>query len=65
MPYSEFTFAKDGSPYAIGPLSVLPCPVLSCPILSVYAVSVLWRNGWMDQDETWHGDSLVPGHYVR
>jgi len=28
--------------------------VLSC--LPVCNVGVLWPNGWMDQDETWHGD---------
>jgi len=35
---------QNGSPYAIRPLSVL----------SVCYVGVLWPNGWMDQDETWH-----------
>ena len=25
---------------------------LSCPVCDV---DVLWPNGWMDQDETWHG----------
>jgi len=29
------------------------CPVLPC--LSVCNVGVLWRNGWMDHDDTWHG----------
>jgi len=29
--------------------------VVSLSILSVCNVGVLWRNGWMDQDETWHG----------
>jgi len=24
-------------------------------VLSVYEVGVLWPNGWMDQNETWHG----------
>ena len=32
---------------------------LSC--LSVCNVGVLWPNGWMDQDETWH---LGHGHIV-
>jgi len=32
------------------------CPV--CPVLSVCDVGVLWPNGWMDQDETWHGGRL-------
>ena len=36
--------------YAIGPLSCL-----SCPLLPVCDVGVLWPNGWMDQNETWHG----------
>jgi len=40
---------QNGSPYAIRSLS---CPV--CPVLSVCDVGVLWPNGWMDQDETWH-----------
>jgi len=36
-----------------------------CPVLSVYNVGVLWPNGWMDQDETWHeGIGLGPGHIV-
>ena len=36
---------------------------LSC--LSVTLVYVLlWPNGWMDQNETWHGGGLVPGHIV-
>jgi len=36
-------------PYAIGPLFCLCW-------LSVCNVSVLWPNGWMDEeDETWHG----------
>jgi len=31
-------------------------PMLSdhCPVLSVCNVGVLWPNGWMDQNETWH-----------
>jgi len=35
-------------------------PILSdsclsvCPVCSVCDVGVLWPNGWMDQDETWH-----------
>jgi len=32
----------------------LVCPVMSV-CLSVCDVGVLWPNGWMDQDETWHG----------
>jgi len=46
----EFTFAKNGSPYAIRPLSVL----------SVCDVGVLWPNGWTGQDETWHAGRLWP-----
>jgi len=34
-----------------------------CPVLSVCRVGVLWPNGWMDQDETWHGDSPRPQPY--
>jgi len=32
--------------------------------LSVCDVDVLWLNTWMNQDETWHGGSLGPGHIV-
>jgi len=32
-----------------------------CPICNV---SVLWPNGWMDQDETWHAGRPRP-HCVR
>jgi len=35
---------------------------LSC--LSVCNVGVLWPNGLMDQDETWHGARHGPGHIV-
>jgi len=28
--------------------------------LSVCDVGVLWPNGWMDQDETWHGGRSRP-----
>ena len=31
------------------------CPVLSC--LSVCDDGVLWPNGWIDQDETWHSSA--------
>jgi len=34
---------------------------LSCPVCDV---SVLCPNGWMDQNETWHGGGLGPGHIV-
>ena len=55
------TVRKNGSPYAIGPLSCLSCP--QCPVCDV---GVLWPNGWSDQDETWHAGSLGlgPGHIV-
>jgi len=37
------------------------CPVcLSCPVSNV---GVLWPNGWMNQDETWH-TGLGLGHIV-
>ena len=35
---------------------------LSCPVCNV---GVLWPNGWIDQDETWHGGIDVSlGHIV-
>jgi len=46
-------------------LCLSACPV--CPVWSVCDVDVLWPNGWMDQDETWHGGRprrLGPGHIV-
>jgi len=51
----EIKLLKNGSPYAIGPLSVLSCNVC-----------VLWPNGWMDQDETWQGRRPRPRpHCIR
>ena len=38
-----------------------PCATDRC--LSVCDVGVLWPNGWMDEDETWHGGRLRPGHH--
>jgi len=43
------------------------CVVLSGPVLSVCPVCdicVLWPNGRMDQDETWHAGRPWPGHIV-
>jgi len=31
---------------------------------TVCNVDVLWPNGWMDQDETWHAGRPRPGHIV-
>jgi len=44
------------------------CPVLSdrLSVLSVCNVGVLWPNGFMHQDETWHAGRLQPWpHCVR
>jgi len=40
------------------------CPVMSvCPVCDV---GVLWPNGWMDQDETWHSGKPRPWpHCIR
>jgi len=36
----------------VRPMLWVRCPVcLSCPVCDV---GVLWPNGWVDQDETWH-----------
>jgi len=40
---------------------VLSDRCLSCPVCDVGA---LWPNGWMDQDETWHGGRHRPGDIV-
>jgi len=58
--YWLFVFGRlfvVGSHYAIGLFSCLS-------VLSACNIGVLWPNGQMDQDETWHGDSLSPGHIV-
>jgi len=34
--------------------------VLSCPVCDV---GILWPNGWMDQDETWHARGPRPRPY--
>jgi len=55
---------QNASTYAVGPLSLL---FLLSVCLCVWDVGVLWwPNGWMDQDETWHGvgRGLGPGHIV-
>jgi len=42
------------------------CPVLSCPVCLVCDVGVLWPDGGMDQDETWHAGRPRPWpHCVR
>ena len=48
-------------------LSVLSCLSVCLSVLSVCDVGVLWPNGWMDQDKTWHAcrsASSGPGHIV-
>jgi len=40
--------------------------VVRLSVLSVCNVGVLWPNGWMDQDETWHAGRPRPRpHCVR
>ena len=40
--------------------------IVCLSVLSVCDVGVLWPNGWMDQDETWHGGRPRPRrHCVR
>ena len=36
-------------------------PLSVCPVCNA---GVLWPNGWMDQDATWHGDRPRPSHIV-
>jgi len=41
---------------------MLTAACLSCPVSDV---GVLWPNGWMDQDETWHAGRPQPWpHYA-
>jgi len=30
----------------------------------IFGLCLLWPNGWMDQDATWYGGSLVPSDIV-
>jgi len=30
----------------------------------IFGPFLLWPNGWMDQDGTWHGDRPLPAHVV-
>jgi len=34
------------------------------PPSPIFGSCLLWRNGWMDQDGTWHEVGLGPGHIV-
>ena len=57
---------RNGSPYAVGPLSVCLYVCLSCLSCPVFNVGVLWPNGWIDQGETWHvGRPRPRRHCVR
>jgi len=57
------TVCKTVRPYAIGPLYV---PSVLSVCLSVCDIGVLWSNGWMGQDETWHAGRPRPRpHCVR
>ena len=65
--YSRYVFGrpfvKRFALYAIRPLSVLSVCLSVCPVCDV---GVLWQNGWMDQDETWHAGRPRPWpHCVR
>ena len=66
MSFSVFVFGqpfmKRFTPALCYQTVVLFCSVLSC--LSVCNVRVLWTNGWMDQNETWHGGRPPPGNIV-
>ena len=54
--------------WAIVCKTVRPMPSDRClsGCLPVCNICVLWPNGWMDQDETWHAGylGLGPGHTV-
>jgi len=39
------------------------CCLSVLAVLSVCNVGVLWPNGWMDQDETWHAGRPRPWPY--
>ena len=48
------------------PFACLSVCLSVCPVYSVCNLGVLWPNGWMDQDETWHAGSPRPWpHCVR
>jgi len=33
------------------------------PLPPIFGPSLLWSNGWMDQDGTWHGVCLSQGDF--
>jgi len=58
----RFTFFNDF--WATVCITVRPMLSDRCPVfpvcLSVCDVGVLWPNGWMDRDETWHAGRPRP-----
>jgi len=57
--------ASYNNAYRSQPLTLCYRTVV-CPVLCVCNVGVLWPNGWMDQDETWHAGKPQPWpHCVR
>jgi len=56
------TNSRFGRPFVI--LFALSYWTIVCPpVLSVCDVGVMWRKGWMDQDEVWHAGASS-GHTV-
>jgi len=54
---------SNGSPYAIGPLSVQSCPICLC--LWRWCIVAKRLDGSIKiQDETWHEVGLASGHTV-
>ena len=57
-----------GRPFVKRFVHMLPdrCLSVCLSVLSVTLVYILWPNGWMDQDETWHAGRPWPWpHCVR
>jgi len=56
----QLSSCTNGRPKTVRPILSDRYPV--CPVVTSLDVGVLWPNGWMDQDETWHGGRPRPRH---
>jgi len=63
LPVCQIPFLSDRVKRFVLSYRTVVCPVSVCP---VSGVGVLWQNGWIDQDGTWHGGRPRPKpHCVR
>ena len=52
-----------GREVGLGPGDPVPLPK-TCTAAPHFSAGLLWPNGWMDQNATWHGGRPYPGHIV-